>query len=234
MREVANIPADAEGTFLERPNRFLGVVRLGGDRVPVHVHDPGRLGEILFPGNRVLLRRATSARRKTRWDLVAGRCEGHWVLVHSGYHRKIAETMLSSEELSPLGEVESLRAEVGYHQSRLDFLAQVDGKRVWIETKGCTLCRDGVALFPDAPTVRGRRHMEHLRELRMKGDRAAALILVFRPDAQCFAPNADTDPGFATAFWMAVEAGVEVYPLLLGFSPPALHYLGKIPLKEER
>ena len=96
-REVAHIPAEMEGIFVERPNRFLGRVQLEGEgkAVPVHIHDPGRLREILFPGNRVLLHRVSGTRRKTAWDLVAGQCNGHWVLVHSSHHRAIAETILS-------------------------------------------------------------------------------------------------------------------------------------------
>jgi len=234
-QEVMRIPTDAEGIFLERPNRFLGMVQIPGEEEPtgVHVHDPGRLNEILFPGNRVLLRRAESPKRKTRWDLVAGLCEDHWVLVHSGYHRRIAEAILSSQ-LSPLGTVRELRAEVRYNSSRLDFLAETSKGPVWIETKGCTLCRKGVALFPDAPTTRGKRHLEHLREIRLKGERAAVLVLVFRPDAESFAPNHQTDPGFAEAFWNAVASGVEVYPLVLEFQPPLLGFKGAIPVKEAR
>jgi len=224
MREILRIPTDAEGLFAERPNRFLGMVKIAGHDgpVPVHVHDPGRLREILYPGNRVLLRRADSPKRKTRWDLVAGLCEGHWVLVHSGLHRAIAEKILTDPEFSPLGSVDSLQAEVRYNDSRLDFVVQVNGERVWIETKGCTLCRNGVALF------------EHLGEIRENGERAALMVLVFRPDADCFAPNKETDPAFAGTFWQVVKRGVEVYPLLLEFRPPGLFCKGLIPLREER
>ena len=236
MREILSIPTDAKGLFAERPNRFLGMVKIpgNGEPVPVHVHDPGRLREILYPGNRVLLRRAESPKRKTRWDLIAGLCEGHWVLVHSGLHRAIAEKILTDPEFSPLGSVDSLQAEVRYNDSRLDFVVQVNGERVWIETKGCTLCRNGVALFPDAPTSRGRRHLEHLGEIRENGERAAVMVLVFRPDANRFAPNKETDPAFAGTFWQVVKRGVEVYPLLLEFRPPGLFCKGLIPLREER
>ncbi len=234
-REVAHIPAEMEGIFVERPNRFLGRVQLEGEgkAVPVHIHDPGRLREILFPGNRVLLHRASGIRRKTAWDLVAGQCNGHWVLVHSSHHRAIAETILSHPEDNPLGGILNLKAEVTYQNSRLDFVAETYRGRVWIETKGCTLCREGIALFPDAPTTRGKRHLEHLRELRLQGERAAVIILVFRPDSTCFAPNHETDPAFAKAFWAAVEAGVEVYPLLMEYHPPTIFYRGEIPLREE-
>jgi sugar fermentation stimulation protein A len=125
-----------------------------------------------------------------------------------------------------------LRAEVRYNSSRLDFLAETNNGPVWIETKGCTLCRNGVALSPDAPTSRGKRHLEHLREIRMNGERAAVVVLVFRPDAEAFAPNAQTDPGFAEAFWSAVDAGVKVYPLLLEFRPPILGFKGAIPVRK--
>ncbi len=201
---LIRIPWDAEGVFVERPNRFLGVVDvihpevLMGERV--HVRDPGRLKELLYRGNRVLLKRAVGEGRLTEWDLIAARGGGEWVLVHSGYHREISRRILENTDISPLGPITPLRAEVSVGHSRLDFLARTaDGRDAWIEVKGCTLARDGVALFPDAPTERGRRHLRALMDIRGRGVDAHVIMLVFR-EAECFAPNAETDPEFASLF----------------------------------
>ena len=107
-----------------------------------------------------------------------------------------------------------------------------DGKKIWVEVKGCTLAVDGVALFPDAPTKRGTRHLCHLMEAKEGGAESAILILVFRPDARCFAPNSETDPEFSKTFFSAIDAGVEVYPILFQYKDSIVHYLGKIPLYE--
>ena len=214
---------DAEGIFRQRINRFVGIVDLderhGGPGQKVHVHDPGRLSELLYPGNRVKLVRASRPGRKTAWTLMAARFDDQWVLVNSGLHRKISEAIINDASVSPFGELDKVDAEVRAGASRLDYrLVTTGGEIVWVEVKGCTLARDGIALFPDAPTTRGVRHVEELVSLRSRGFRAAMMILVLRTDALCFAPNGLTDPLFEAAFSRAVSAGVEVYPVLCSCS----------------
>jgi len=246
---VMEIPRDAEGIFRSRPNRFLAVVDVleeGGTVLPgerVHVHDPGRLEEILVPGARVLLRRAPAgSSRKTAWDLVAGYHEGKPVLIHSGFHRAISEAVLRSADMNPLGKWKEMRAEVTTGHSRIDFLLTLDdGSELWVEVKGCTLAVDGKALFPDAPTEGGRRHLETLMELVKKGETsgkkektgAVLVILVFRSEAECFAPNAATDPKFAETFYTAMENGLGVHPLVFECDGKDLYYLKEIPICSE-
>jgi len=234
--KLMDIPWDKEGVLIDRPNRFLGVVDIGGERMKVHIHDPGRLKEILYPGNRILypgnrilLRYAPSKNRKTRWDLLAGKVKSQWVFVHSGFHRKFAEKIFSIPEISPFKDMTELRAEVSYNKSRLDFLIITSNKeRIWIEVKGCTLAKNGIALFPDAPTTRGRRHIEELIQLRERGERAAVIVLVFRSDVNCFAPNCETDPEFCRTFFKGIERGIEIYPLVLGYEEGEVFYTHRI------
>lgn len=234
---LLKIEHDAHALFQQRPNRFLGVVDII-DPVPeqnvnVHIHDPGRLTDILVPNARLLLRAAKNQNRKTKWDLIAGFCNNHWVLINSGFHRIITERILNDERISPFGVVKNISAEVTYGHSRLDFLiTQFDDTKIWIEVKGCTLAENGVATFPDAPTTRGRKHLETLTYLREKGERAAIIILIFRKDAGVFSPNAKIDPHFAQSFQNAVTAGVEVYPLQLIFHENTIEYLSNLPLVE--
>ncbi len=233
-RKLLEIHYDARAVFVERPNRFLGLVNIedeGTNKVEkVHVRDPGRLKEILCPGNQVLIRKAKNSNRKTRWDLIAGKVEDKWVLVNSGFHRDIAQTILNDATISPFGEIEKCSPEQTYGKSRLDFLVIKGGKNIWVEVKGCTLAIDRRALFPDAPTTRGKRHVEELIKAKGEGHRAALIILVFRDDAICFAPKEDTDPDFAKVFRKAVDSGVEVYPVLMGFDEGAIFYKGLIPV----
>ncbi len=231
-RKLLKLDWDAEGVFRERPNRFVGMVELppehGGGIEAVHVHDPGRLRELLFPGARVALKHADRPGRKTAWTLVAAQHQGEWVLVNSGLHRAISHALLSSPGLSPIGEASHIVPEVMFGKSRLDYrIERADGTLVYVEVKGCTLAVDGVALFPDAPTKRGARHVAELMELKALGHRAAIIILVFRKNVRCFRPNRATDPEFAAVFQKAVAAGVEVYPVVCAVQDRAVWYQGE-------
>ncbi len=229
-KDVIEVGIDAEGRFVERKNRFLGTVDIDGKKEEVHVRDPGRLEEILYEGNRVLVKKAENKDRKTDWDLIAGKVKDNWIFVNSGYHRKITERILEDKKISPYPEVEKINPEVQLGDSRIDFLLEKGDERIWLEVKGCTLAEDGVALFPDAPTNRGRRHMEELRKTMENGDRTALLFLVFRPDAECFAPKESTDPEFAEVFRKAVDEGLEVHPLKFRFNNDFLRYVSEIPI----
>ncbi len=158
----------SQAEFLERPNRFLLLVRQGERVRQCHLHDPGRLEE-LTPGSVVLVREVTGIKTSC-----------------------------------------------------------------YVEVKGCTLVRDGRGLFPDSPTRRGRKHLEELIRIRQSGQEAGLLFLVLREDATCLAPNEGTDPLFASAFQVALLAGVQVWALKFAFRPPSLVYLKRIPLCANR
>lgn len=231
MKKLIDISFDDKGVFIERVNRFLGKVRLPDEgSVPVHVRDPGRLEEILYEGNEVLLKTVDDEKRKTDYDLIAGKVDEDWILVNSGYHREIAETILEDEEIDPFEDIISYEAEQTLGESRMDFLVESGEGEIWMEVKGCTLAREGTALFPDAPTKRGRRHVDELNDVLEKGGSAALMVLVFRPDAECFAPNEDTDPRFTASFWRAVGNGLDVHPMVLEYLDGKLYYKKKIPL----
>lgn len=229
------IPPDAIGRLVARPNRYLGIVDqtwpVAGRQLLTHIHDPGRLTELLYPGNSVLLRYIQRAGRKTEWDVIAAKFANRWVLVHSGYHRQLARQILENPAISPLGAAVKIEAEVTIGHSRLDYRITLPHEKiVWLEVKGCTLAQRGIALFPDAPTKRGAKHLETLLTLHAQGAAAALIILVFRTDATCFAANAHTDPEFATLFRQAYARGVRIYPLVLGYENPIMYYRQLIPV----
>ncbi len=226
-----------EGVFIDRPNRYLANVMIDGEVVSVHVHDPGRLKELLYPLNKCLVKYVPGDKRKTQWDMIAAQKADDYVLVHSGYHRYIAEAILKDPLLNPFGIFKTMRAEAKYGQSRIDFLAQVESDQnatetIWVEVKGCSLSEEGVAKFPDAPTVRGTRHLEELMHIKAAGDRAGVLLLVLS-DAQLFVPKRDTDPKFYDAFYRALDQGVEIYPIKVLLKPTGeLEYKGLVPIKD--
>ncbi len=224
---VFKIEGESEGEFVRRVNRFLGMVKINGEIVNVHIHDPGRLEELLYPGNMVLLKRYHKYGRKTSWEIIASKLDERWIFTNSKFHSKIAENILKGE-FSPFGRAKNIVSEVRYGKSRLDFY--IEDYDLWIEVKGCTLLKESMALFPDAPTVRGRRHVEELIRIRELGSRAAIIFLVFVP-AKYFSPNYETDPDFSHALEVAHSKGVEIYPISLNYNGREIIYEGELSVR---
>ncbi len=227
---LVRIPPDTNATFLGRRNRFLAEVSIAGSGpLLAHVHDPGRLTEILYPGNDVLLRHVPSPSRKTEWDVIAGKVDGSWILVNASYHRAAAQALLGAGCIPGLV-TGPIRAEVPLGESRMDFCIAGEGHATWVEVKGCSLARDGVALFPDAPSKRATRHVRELIRARERGDGAAVLVLIFGHGVRVFSPNGETDPEFYAALHDAIGAGVSVYPLLCPYDGEWVSYRGMVPV----
>ncbi len=193
------------GTFLSRPNRFIARVELDGREETVHVKNTGRCRELLLPGARVILARSHRPGRKTRFDLVA---------VWKG------KTLINMDSQAPNAAAEELLSrlypgltrhpEHTWGRSRFDFFLEGDGRRALVEVKGVTLERDGLALFPDAPTERGAKHLRELASARGEGYETAILFLVQMKGCRAFSPNGETDPAFALALRDAARAGVKI------------------------
>lgn len=220
-----------EARFLERPNRFLGVVDLRGLETRVHINDPGRLRELLFPGAQVILKPARSPERKTAFSLIAVRHGPILVSVDSQLPNTFVGGLLGTDRWPLFEKAREVSREVRVDRSRLDFSFEKEGDKWFAEVKGCTLVREGTALFPDAPTLRGARHLRELAELSGRGYRTAVFFVVQRPDAVRFTPNRATDPVFARGLKEAVSKGVMVCALaaelVLG---RGLDFQGEIPV----
>ena len=197
--------------FVRRLNRFVVEVTLDGAIERVHVKNTGRCAELLVPGYRVYLQRVDAPGRKTAFDLIGVEKPvgdgARYVNVDSMAPNLAAAEWLAAGGFGPL---EDLRAEVTVGDSRFDFCARQGGRAVAVEVKGCTLERDGVARFPDAPTLRGLKHVRALTELARRGWRCAVLFVIQMKGADVFEPNWDTQPEFGEALIEAREAGVEV------------------------
>jgi len=165
--------------FKERLNRFLIKLENG----IAHLHDPGRLKELLAPGRLLAVKEINNPNRKTSLDVLAVKAK-QWVFIHSGYHSKIAEKIIPRL----FGRIKAREVKAG--NSRIDFLLE-DGRP--LEVKGCTLAKNGIALFPDAPTTRGTRHV-----LELAKRKGALLFLVF-VHANELRPNCETDLDFCKA-----------------------------------
>lgn len=208
-------------TMLSRPNRFALWADLAGKRVYAHVPTSGRMGELLYPGAPVLLRERPQAAGVTTHEVVLAREGRHWVSIRAGLAPGLlAEYLRAHPEL--LGPAEQIRFEVTCGHSRFDLLVTTPDGEWLIETKSVTLCRHGVGLFPDAPTLRGARHLRELAAHAAGGGRAAAVFVAPRADAQAVAPNVVTDPDFGEALTEAAEAGVRLLALNCRVSQKAI------------
>ena len=219
MKLIYKVDIDEIATFINRPNRFTATLELKNkDIILAHVHDSGRIKELLFPENKVLLRKAKNIEnRKTLWDVIAAYSnDNEEILINSSIHRYITDNYFKDSDISCFGKYDLIKPEIKYGNSRLDYLIEKNGEKIYIETKGVSLSIDGIATFPDAPSVRATKHLKELIEIKKSGNRAAIVLIILR-DSNFFTPNYETDPIFYKTFYEALEAGVEVYPLQFYF-----------------
>ena len=201
------------GIFRNRPNRFIAHVEIEGRDEVVHVKNTGRCKELLVPGCRVYLSVSDNPARKTKYDVVAVekmRADGSAVLINmdSQIVNDVAgEWLLVSGLFSPCA---VLRREVTYGNSRFDFYIEDGERKVFLEVKGCTLEQDGIAMFPDAPTARGVKHIEELMACRKDGYEAYILFVIAMKGVTCFCPNDATHKAFGDALRRARAAGVRI------------------------
>ena len=218
------------GRFVRRLNRFAALVEVGGRRVLAHVANSGRLGELLVPDRRVYLRAADRAGRRCPYDLALVRLRGTLVSVDARLPNALLGEALRAGRIAALRGYGRPRAEVRHGASRLDFVLERPGRRCLVETKSGTLVEGGVALFPDAPTARGRRHLEALARACRRGTEAAVVFVVQWGDARRFRPNVAADPAFARALRRAAAAGVRVLAYRCNVSRNAVMLADSIPV----
>ncbi len=231
------IPSGAvEGVFLQRVNRFRADVRAGRKTLAVHVANSGRLRELLFPGNRILLIPAGKPNRKTTHDLfLARRPDGRgWVCMDARVPNRLVKEALETRRLPGFKGYTNVLPEHRVSGGRVDFcLTGRDRPPCLVETKSVTLVVDGVAIFPDAPTVRGARHLRHLTEHVRAGGRASILFIVLRSDANSFSPNDRNDPAFGQTLREAASAGVTVKAIKCRVTKNEIKISDEIPVRFE-
>lgn len=199
------------GRFEQRVNRFRVTVTADGHSVDAHLPNSGRLRELLTPGRPCWLDPRNSPGRKTDYDLKLVEYGDALVSVDARLPNPLFAEALEQGRLDPFRAYQEFDREVSLGRSRLDFRLMRPGGILWVETKSVTLVEEGVALFPDAPTARGTRHVEELTRVVSEGARAAIVFIVQRPDARRFTPHDGADPLFGRALRRAAEAGVAVH-----------------------
>ena len=195
--------------FIERPNRFIAYVDLMGVRTKVHVKNTGRCRELLTDHARVYLEKNGKESRSTAYDLVAVEKGGRLVNMDSNAPNKVVGEWLQAGGL--YRDVSLVKPEKTFGSSRFDFYVEsVSGRRAYIEVKGVTLEREGVAAFPDAPSERALKHVEELIEARRQGYEAYLLFVIQMKGVSRVEPNLDTQPAFGEALKRARREGVRL------------------------
>ena len=204
-------------TFLSRPNRFIAEVEVEGRRETVHVKNTGRCKELLIPGCEVWLTAPGTPDRKTRYDLVAVRKNtGVLFNIDSQAPNKVVKEYLAAKDY------DTVIPEYTYGASRIDFYMERGEEKYLMEVKGCTLERDGIGYFPDAPTERGVKHIRELIGAKKAGFHAILAFVIQMEGVSEVRANVETHPEFGEALSDARAAGVEVWFLKCHVEPDTL------------
>jgi len=197
-----------EARFISRPNRFIANIEMDGKIQVCHVKNTGRCKELLVPNATVFVQESDNRHRKTKYDLISVHKGNRLVNVDSQIPNKVFEEWVRAENI--FHNISLIKAEATYKNSRFDFYIEADGKKVFVEVKGVTLEIDGVALFPDAPTERGVKHIKELCKCLDDGYEAYLVFIIQMKNVKYFAPNAETHKEFAETLKTAKKKGVNM------------------------
>ncbi|HIT31760.1 MAG TPA: DNA/RNA nuclease SfsA [Candidatus Enterenecus stercoripullorum] len=215
--------------FLSRPNRFIAQVELGGREETVHVKNTGRCRELLVPGRTVYLEESSNPQRKTRFDLIAVDKDGLLINMDAQAPNQVFAEWAGAGHFRE--NLTLLRPETTWGGSRFDFYWEdAAGARGFVEVKGCTLEERGLAMFPDAPTLRGVKHLRELARAQGEGYECSVCIVLQMKGCRRFCPNERTHPEFGQALREAAQAGVQVLALDCRAAPDRLEIDGPVPV----
>lgn len=199
-----------EGIFKNRPNRFIAEVEINGKLVKAHVPNTGRCKELLIPGVKVYLLPSDNPKRKTKFSLHFVLNKGYLVSLYSQQANEIVFNAIKEGLVGELSDYSDFVREKTIDNSRIDIYLSKDDEDCFVEVKGVTLIKNGLAQFPDAPTERGCKHLKELINLKKRGHRAVVFFLIQHPAGNEFRPNWENDPDFASTLNEAFDSGVEI------------------------
>ena len=214
------------GTFLNRPNRFIAHVKINGETHICHVKNTGRCRELLIEGATVYLQKSDNPARKTKYDLIAVQKGDMLINMDSAAPNKAAAEYLRKR----FGDNALIKPEKTYGGSRIDFYIETDTEKWLIEVKGVTLEEQGRALFPDAPTERGVKHINELIKATAEGYKACILFIIQMKGIASFSPNDMTHPAFGEALRNAAKKGVQIKAIDCMVTPDTMTTDKEIPI----
>lgn len=217
-----------EARFLRRVNRFVAELALtDGSTVTAHVANTGRMPELLVAGVPALIKKAANPARKTAWDLLAVSYQGHWVCLMAAWANDMMEAWLRAGLIDGFEHASLIKREKKIGGSRFDFYLEQNDERWLFEVKSVNYVIEGHALFPDAPTSRGRRHVEELMALQEEGWRVGVFFVTMGQPVTDVTFNEKNDPDFAETMRRAIRKGVTVKAFASEIAPPVVHFKGE-------
>jgi sugar fermentation stimulation protein A len=221
--------------LIKRYKRFLADVTLeDGSKLTVHCPNSGSMRGCAEPGSPVILSKSDNKKRKYAWTLEMVQNNGVWIGVNTMMTNKIVREGLENGIIDDFGLIQSVQPEVKVSdKSRLDFLVQTENGSVYIEVKNCSLVENNIAMFPDAVTVRGTKHLHELELLQENGSQAAVLFCVQRADGNCLQPAYEIDPVYAETLRKVMQNGVQVLAYRATVTPETVTLAEKLPLCKE-
>lgn len=208
------------GKLIRRYKRFLADVELdNGEVVTAHCTNSGSMKTALEEGAEVYLSPVNDPKRKTKftWEMI--RINGDWVGINTNTPNKLAFELISAGEIEGLQGYDLVKPEVKFGDSRFDIYAENMKERCFVEVKNVSMKDGDFAVFPDAVTTRGKKHLQTLMQVKEQGIRAVMLYVIQRMDVDKFAPAWQIDKAYAETLLKAVENGVEVIPLQVSVGP---------------
>jgi sugar fermentation stimulation protein A len=197
-----------KGIFIKRINRFEAIVRVDGELELAHVANTGRMKEMLHEGVEVVLVKSTNPNRKTKYSMMFVKKSDRLICIKSALANDVFEDGIKSGKISWLNG--KIKREVTYLNSRFDFF--IDGEeKTFIEVKCGTYEEEGILKFPDAPTERGRRHIDELMKAKSEGYSTAIVIIGFMDYVKEFTPHYNIDDKFGKKLKEAYESGVKFH-----------------------
>jgi sugar fermentation stimulation protein A len=218
--------------LIKRYKRFLADVELeNGEIITVHCPNSGSMKSCMMPGWPVRLSRSGNPKRKyaCTWEMVHnGNC---WIGINTSIPNILAKEAIFNGVIRELQGYSEIRQEVKYGKnSRIDLLLQEGDKKCYVEVKNVTLVeKDGAYCFPDAVTVRGKKHLHELAEMYRQGQRAVMLFIIQRNDGLFFRPATHIDPAYARALKQVLALGVEILVYRAEVNPYGIEVIEKIP-----
>lgn len=215
-----------EGKLIKRYKRFLADVELAsGEIIVAHCTNTGSMKSCIEVGAPVLLSSSDNPNRKTAftWEMI--KINQNWVGVNTNMANKIAIELVKKNAIEGLQHLTDIKGEVKFEDSRFDIFAKDGDQELWMEVKNVSMKVDDWALFPDAPTTRGQKHLKALMRAIDLGHRAAMIYIIQRTDINKFAPARDIDPEYARLLQLAKEKGIEIYPVQVKLSPDSIDFL---------
>lgn len=216
-----------KGRFIDRPNRFIANCEINGKTEVCHVKNTGRCKELLVQGTTVYLQKADNPNRKTQYDLIAVQKGERLINMDS----QIVNSVALEYVPRLFDKIKLIKPEYTYGNSRFDIYIETETDKIFVEVKGVTLESGGVTAFPDAPTVRGVKHLKELQKAVKEGYKAFALFIIQMNDVKYFEPNRKTHPEFADELKKADENGVNLLAFDCKVTPHSIDIDKRVPIK---